>query len=157
MFLAVLVTVPASKVQIPTLNNATNLTKVKPVAQKAPAVVLPPAEKPQVEVPTPAQAPVAPPPSVDLSNHDQLMSLAGIPQSDWAAVDYIVSHESSWNPDATEPTSGAHGLVQALPYSKTGCGWDDAVCQLQWGQAYANERYGGWWAAQAYWALHRNW
>lgn len=85
------------------------------------------------------------------------MAAAGIDPSDYGAVDYIVSHESSWNQDATEPTTGAHGLVQALPFSKTGCGWEDAVCTLAWGQQYAIARYGGWWNAQAYWAVHRNW
>lgn len=85
------------------------------------------------------------------------MAAAGIPVSDYAAVDYIVSHESGWDADATEPTTGAHGLPQALPYSKTGCGWDDAVCQLEWANSYAVARYGGWWAAYNYWVIHRNW
>lgn len=150
VFLIALMAVRAPVSANPTLNNAkhfNNVKKVQPVAVAATPVVTP--------APTPSPAPSPPP--VDLSDHDGLMSLAGISQSDWPAVDYIVSHESSWNPDATEPTSGAHGLVQALPYSKTECGWDDAVCQLEWGQQYATERYGGWWAAQAYWAAHRNW
>lgn len=100
---------------------------------------------------------ITPQPTVNLDDHEQLMSLAGISQSDWPAADYIVSHESSWNPLATEPNSGAHGLPQALPYSKTGCGWEDAVCQLQWANNYAIARYGGWWAAYSYWVNHRNW
>lgn len=91
------------------------------------------------------------------TDHVQLMQQAGISPSDYGAVDYIISHESGWNPDATEPTTGAHGLPQALPYSKTGCGWDDPVCQLQWANSYAISRYGGWWAAQAYWAANYNW
>jgi len=122
------------------------------------ATISQPVRQPKVEeavVVTPV-AP-APQPVPNLDDHEQLMSLAGISQNDWPAVDYIVSHESSWNPDATEPTTGAHGLPQALPYSKTGCGWDDAVCQLAWANTYAYERYGGWWPAQAYWASHGNW
>jgi hypothetical protein len=91
------------------------------------------------------------------TGNNLLMHEAGIADSDFAAVDYIVSHESSWDVDATEPNSGAHGLVQALPYSKTGCGWSDAVCQLNWANTYARVRYGGWWSAQAYWSVHRNW
>jgi hypothetical protein len=146
----------------PTLNNTRDLHKVKPGTVKASAIILPPAEKPQIAAVPAASAPASPPvvqqpAPVDLSDHAQLMSLAGISQSDWPAVDYIVTHESSWNTDATEPNSGAHGLVQALPYSKTGCGWDDAVCQLSWGQAYAISRYGGWWAAMGYWEVHHNW
>lgn len=91
------------------------------------------------------------------STPDELMTSAGIASSDWPAVDYIVSHESSWNADATEPTTLAHGLVQALPYSKTNCGWDDGVCQLEWGQRYAIARYGGWWGAYDYWVANHNW
>ncbi|KJY22008.1 hypothetical protein VR43_08160, partial [Streptomyces sp. NRRL S-104] len=36
----------------------------------------------------------------------------------FAAFDKIVSHESGWNPSATNASSGAYGLVQALPGSK---------------------------------------
>lgn len=82
---------------------------------------------------------------------------AGIPSSDWGYVDYIISHESGWNPNATNVSSGAHGLPQALPYSKTGCGWTDAVCQLQWADRYANGRYGSWAQAYNYWLSHRYW
>jgi hypothetical protein len=85
------------------------------------------------------------------------MVAAGILPVDFGAVDYIITHESGWDPNATEPTTGAHGLPQALPYSKTGCGWSDALCQLHWANIYAVARYGGWWKAQAYWAIHRNW
>jgi hypothetical protein len=146
----------------PTLNNTRNLKNQTPVAKPTVQAKLP--DTPPVvqtavavQAPTPPVAPTPPAPTVDLSDHDALMARAGISQTDWPAVDYIVSHESSWNPDATEPTTGAHGLVQALPYSKTGCGWDDAVCQLAWGQSYAAARYGGWWAAMNYWEVHRNW
>lgn len=86
-----------------------------------------------------------------------LMKAAGISPSDYNAVDYIISHESSWNVNATEPTYGAHGLPQALPYSKTGCGWVDAVCQLQWADSYAKARYGSWWSAYTYWTINHNW
>lgn len=164
VFLIALILVKAPSVT--TLNKTRNLKNEEPVAVKT-AVIAKAAPTPETVGPTPVadvsvETPAAPIPApvavstVDLS-HDQLMSLAGISQSDWPSVDYIVSHESSWNPDATEPTSGAHGLVQALPYSKTGCGWDDAVCQLEWGQNYAIQRYGGWVEAYAYWVLHHNW
>lgn len=89
--------------------------------------------------------------------HEELMAAAGISPEDYGAADYIISHESSWNPDATEPTTGAHGLPQALPYSKTGCGWEDAVCQLQWASQYASSRYEGWQGAYAHWISYRWW
>lgn len=100
---------------------------------------------------------IKPKPSVKPVTHVELMAAAGIPSKDYGAADYIITHESNWNPEATEPTSGAHGLPQALPYSKTGCGWSDPLCQLRWANKYAVARYGGWWQAQAYWSIHRNW
>lgn len=107
--------------------------------------------------PQPEQAVEIPQPVTQPATHMELMAAAGISPEDYGAADYIISHESSWNPEATEPTSGAHGLPQALPYSKTGCGWSDSVCQLRWANSYAEARYGGWWPAQAYWSVHRNW
>lgn len=98
--------------------------------------------------------PVTPPTP---STPDELMAAAGIAPADFGAADYIISNESSWSPDATNPTTGAHGLPQALPYSKTGCGWDDAICQLSWANTYAISRYGGWWPAYYYWVANHSW
>lgn len=103
------------------------------------------------------QQAVIPQPTMTTLSHEELMTQAGISQNNWPAVDYIIQHESGWNPEATEPNSGAHGLPQALPYSKTGCGWSDSICQLHWANDYAVARYGGWGEAQAYWENHRNW
>lgn len=121
------------------------------------AVVAPVVAQTPVSVPTPVTPPQNVSQPVYSGSHEDWMAAAGIAPSDYAAVDYIVSHESGWNPDATEPTSGAHGLPQALPYSKTGCGWDDPVCQLEWASGYAVSRYGSWWAAQAYWQNNHYW
>ena len=101
--------------------------------------------------------PVAATPAPTYSSHSDMMAAAGIAAGDYGAVEYIVSHESGWNPDATNASSGAHGLPQALPYSKTGCGWSDAVCQLQWADGYAKGRYGSWQAAYQFWSVHHYW
>jgi len=82
---------------------------------------------------------------------------SGIPESDWQYVDYIISHESGWNPLARNASSGAGGLPQALPYSKTGCAWGDAVCQLKWANNYAIGRYGSWARAYNFWVSNRYW
>ena len=112
-------------------------------------VVPEPQPTPQVEVAQP------------LSDKESLMQQAGISQSDWAATDYIVSHESSWNSAATNPSSGAYGLCQALPASKMASAGDDyksnPVTQLKWCHDYANNRYGGWWKSFAYWEANRWW
>nr|WP_307821808.1 transglycosylase SLT domain-containing protein [Streptomyces coffeae] len=57
----------------------------------------------------------------------------------------IVDHESGWNYKATNASSGAYGLVQALPGSKmasAGADWQtNPATQIKWGLNYMNERY----------------
>lgn len=80
------------------------------------------------------------------------MAAAGIPESDWQYVDYIVNRESSWNPNAVNTSSGACGLAQALPCAKTGCvPYNDPVCALRWQLGYVNARYGGYAGAYKFW------
>lgn len=85
------------------------------------------------------------------------LKASGISESDWQYVDYIISKESGWNPLARNASSGAGGLPQALPYSKTGCAWGDAVCQLKWANGYAIGRYGSWARAYNFWVSNRYW
>ena len=72
----------------------------------------------------------------------------------FAAFDEIVSHESGWNPSATN-SSGAYGLVQALPGSKmasAGKDWKtNPETQIEWGLKYMNDRYGSPTGAWAHW------
>lgn len=85
------------------------------------------------------------------------MAEAGIAPSDYGYVDYIISRESGWSPTAQNASSGAAGLPQALPYSKTGCAWGDAICQLQWANNYAVSRYGSWYNAYLFWSVNHWW
>lgn len=73
------------------------------------------------------------------------------------ALDYIYSHESGWNPYSVNASSGACHLAQEWPCGKSGCNAADITCEVKWTIAYANERYGGLWAAQIYWENHGNW
>ncbi|MFT4220037.1 MAG: transglycosylase SLT domain-containing protein [Microbacterium sp.] len=82
---------------------------------------------------------------------------AGIAESDWGYVDYIVKHESGWNPNATNASSGACGLVQALPCSKVPGNGYDPVDNLKWADGYAKGRYGSWGAAYAFWTSNHWW
>ncbi|MGP6171904.1 transglycosylase SLT domain-containing protein [Microbacterium sp. A196] len=84
------------------------------------------------------------------------MAAAGIPSSDWGYVDYIVSKESGWNPNATNRSSGACGLVQALPCSKVPGNGYDPVDNLRWANGYATGRYGSWAGAYNFW-ISNNW
>lgn len=85
------------------------------------------------------------------------MAAAGIAESDWGYVDYIVKKESGWNPNATNASSGACGLVQALPCSKVPGNGYDPVDNLRWGNGYAVGRYGSWAAAYDFWTRNHWW
>lgn len=90
------------------------------------------------------------------SKYDWLTA-AGIPESDWWAVDFIVSKESSWNYRAINPSSGACGLAQSLPCSKiadAGLVWNDPVDALKWQYSYVQSRYGSYAAAYEFWVIH---
>lgn len=64
--------------------------------------------------------------------------------SDWVEATELYSRESSLNPLAINPSSGACGIVQALPCSKlvNNCALSDVDCQLDWGAKYIKNRYG---------------
>ncbi|MFF7542721.1 transglycosylase SLT domain-containing protein [Streptomyces canus] len=75
--------------------------------------------------------------------------------SQYAAFSKIVEHESGWDVDAMNSSSGAYGLVQALPGSKmatAGSDWKtNAKTQIKWGLDYMNSRYGSPTAAWSFW------
>ncbi|PBC64113.1 hypothetical protein BKI49_10480 [Streptomyces sp. Tue6028] len=71
------------------------------------------------------------------------------------AFSKIVEHESGWNASATNASSGAYGLVQALPGSKmasAGADWKtNPKTQIKWGLDYMNSRYGSPMGAWSFW------
>lgn len=85
------------------------------------------------------------------------LTAAGIDPADWGYVDYIVSRESGWNPNAVNSSSGASGLVQALPCGKVPGNCFDPVDNLRWANGYAVGRYGSWAAAQSFWSNNHWW
>ncbi|MEU9099979.1 transglycosylase SLT domain-containing protein [Streptomyces sp. NPDC048361] len=76
----------------------------------------------------------------------------------FAAFSKIVSQESGWNHTATNSSSGAYGLVQALPASKmasAGADWKtNPATQIKWGLDYMNSRYGSPVGAWNFWQAH---
>jgi len=147
-----------------------NKQSVRTVAHKVSVAVEPttPTQPTQTQPEQPvadtqlANAPTPPTlPTVTGDDHATLMALAGISSDDFGYVDYIVSHESSWNLYATEPTSGAYGLCQSLPASKmasAGSDWqDNPVTQLSWCNSYAVSAYGSWYGAYLHWVSYRWW
>jgi colicin import membrane protein len=89
-----------------------------------------------------------------------LIKSLGYSDTDWAAIDYIISRESTWNPNATNPTSGACGLPQANPCSSSKFGkyadfktnWQS---QLNWFLDYVKSRYGSPTKAYEFWLVNR--
>jgi LysM repeat protein len=83
-----------------------------------------------------------------------------VPSGQFSCFSSIVQRESGWNPRATNPSSGAYGLMQALPGSRmasVGADWrTNPLTQLKWGLNYMNERYGSPCQAWNFWQAH-NW
>lgn len=86
--------------------------------------------------------------------HDYLIS-NGYTEADFTAAVYIINHESGWRVDATNASSGAYGLPQALPGSKmasAGADWaTNYQTQFKWFVGYCNQRYGSLQGAYSYW------
>ncbi|PWK64686.1 transglycosylase-like protein with SLT domain [Streptomyces sp. CG 926] len=76
----------------------------------------------------------------------------------FAAFDKIISHESGWDHTATNASSGAYGLAQALPASKmasAGADWKtNPATQIKWGLDYMNDRYGSPVGAWNFWSAN---
>ncbi|APE11007.1 hypothetical protein BO226_19215 [Rhodococcus sp. 2G] len=72
----------------------------------------------------------------------------------WAAADWIIGKESSWNPLARNPSSGAFGLFQFLGSTKDAYLPDenpDAYIQGLAGAKYIRDRYGDPLRAKSFW------
>ncbi|GAB7005192.1 hypothetical protein JCM18899A_26650 [Nocardioides sp. AN3] len=70
----------------------------------------------------------------------------GWDSSQFGCLDSLWTRESNWNVNATNASSGAHGIPQALPGSKmasAGPDWEsNPVTQIKWGLGYIQGRYG---------------
>ena len=82
-----------------------------------------------------------------------------IPASQFQCFSTIVDHESSWNYRAVNQSSGAYGLMQALPgykMSSAGSDWQtNPATQIKWGLSYMNDRYGSPCEAWSFWQANR--
>ena len=70
----------------------------------------------------------------------------GYGSSQFDCFDNIIMRESRWDINATNPSSGAYGIPQALPGSKMaseGSDWrTNPATQITWGIKYMEDRYG---------------
>jgi hypothetical protein len=76
-----------------------------------------------------------------------LLTAAGFnPATQWSALQKLWTRESGWRTNATNPSSGAYGIPQALPASKmasAGPDWrTNPNTQIKWGLQYIKDRYG---------------
>jgi len=101
----------------------------------------------QQQAPQPAPSQAAPVPSG--SAQQIAMSMLGSygwSSGQFSCLDSLWNEESGWNVFASNPTSGAYGIPQALPGSKmasAGPDWQtDAATQIRWGLGYIQSTYG---------------
>lgn len=87
----------------------------------------------------------APSPSSSSTSSPRVYAQAALSVDQYACLDAVVQRESNWDVHATNPSSGAYGLGQALPGSKmasAGSDWENnGVTQVKWTIGYMNERY----------------
>jgi len=101
--------------------------------------------QPQAPQPAPSQAAPVP------SGSPQQIAMSMLGSYGWSSgqfscLDSLWNEESGWNVFASNPTSGAYGIPQALPGSKmasAGPDWQsDAATQIRWGLGYIQSIYG---------------
>jgi hypothetical protein len=98
-----------------------------------------------------AQTTASSPGSVQPSGSPQQIAVAMLGSFGWSSSQFgcLVSlwgRESGWNIYASNPSSGAYGIPQALPGSKmasAGPDWaSNAATQIRWGLGYIQQLYG---------------
>ncbi len=84
----------------------------------------------------------------------------GWDSSQFSCLDQLWVGESNWEHTATNPTSGAYGIPQALPASKmstAGSDWrTNPTTQIEWGLGYIQDSYGSPCSANEF-KLANNW
>ena len=99
----------------------------------------------QAPAAAPSPAPVAPAGSAQQIAAGLLGSY-GWSSSQFSCLVSLWNVESGWNVTATNPSSGAYGIPQALPGSKmasAGADWQtNAATQIRWGLGYIKSVYG---------------
>lgn len=87
--------------------------------------------------------------------HDQVIA-RGWSESDFTALVQLWNHESGWNPNALNPSSGARGIAQCNPSGGQSCpALGDWQGQIQWGLSYIAGRYSSPSGAWSFWSANR--
>jgi hypothetical protein len=126
---------------------------------------LPTATATQTPAPAPTSTPTTPStpkPTTPTGSYGSAYAIAQsmVPSGQFACFSNIIERESGWNVHATNPSSGAYGLGQALPGSKmasAGSDWENnPTTQIKWVLSYMDSRYGSPCGAWSFWQAH-NW
>ncbi len=108
-------------------------------SQPSPAPSTSPAPSPSS---APAPAPSGSPQQIAMG----MLGSYGWSSSQFSCLDSLWNQESGWNVYASNASSGAYGIPQALPGSKmasAGADWQtDAATQIRWGLGYIQGTYG---------------
>ena len=95
-------------------------------------------------------------------DHTHWLKQAHVPKKYWSAMNFIFTHESSWNPKAYNPqptpTGHAHGIGQLtdgqMHYVRRHGSVNNAIAQIMGAYDYMNDRYGNPDKAEAFWKAH---
>jgi hypothetical protein len=101
----------------------------------------------QQQQPSQAAPPAAPAPSGSAQQIAMgMLGSYGWSSGQFSCLNSLWNQESGWNVYATNPTSGAYGIPQALPGDKmasAGPDWQtNAATQIRWGLSYIQSLYG---------------
>lgn len=116
-----------------------------PAAAAAPAPAPEPAPEP---APAPAPAPVVQPLVAPAAQGEQAYkdyALGKVGAEQFSCLEQLWERESSWNPDAQNPSSTAYGIAQFLDSTWAGTGiakTSDPYRQIDAGLIYVQNRYG---------------
>jgi flagellar basal body-associated protein FliL len=84
----------------------------------------------------------------------EMLASFGWSASQFSCLEPLWAHESGWSVTASNPSTGAYGIPQALPGSRmasAGPNWrTDAATQIKWGLGYIKDTYGSPCAAESH-------
>ncbi len=162
-------TAPAAHVVHNAVHAAAHTSATPSTSASATPSAAPTSAKPSAPATTKAAAPATtkPAPAPAITKVDPYAGLSPyqiaeriVPSGEFGCFDWIVTRESGWSVTATNPSSGAYGLGQALPGDKMaseGADWrTNPVTQIKWTLNYMDQSYGSPCSAQSFWQAH-NW
>jgi hypothetical protein len=115
---------------------------------------------PSAPTTTPTPTPTTPKPTAPSGSYGDAYAIAQsmVPSGQFGCFSSIIERESGWNVHASNPSSGAYGLGQALPGSKmasAGSDWENnPTTQIKWVLSYMDSRYGSPCGAWSFWQSH---